>query len=149
MTPWTVAHQAPLSMGFPSQEYWSELPLPPPGDLPDPGIKSPDSLALTGGSFTTGSLGTPGRETYFLPNPHLYSWNVLSVPNSFKIISYTELVAHQAHLSMEFSRQEYWSGLPFPSPRDLPIPGIEPGSPALHADSLPSEPPRKADNVVS
>ena len=42
--------------------------------------------------------------------------------------------------SMEFFRQEYWSGLPFPSPGDLPDPGIEPGSPALHADSLPSEP---------
>ena len=44
---------------------------------------------------------------------------------------------------MEFSRQEYWSGLPFPSPGDLPDPGIEPGSPALQADSLPSEPPGK------
>ena len=43
-------------------------------------------------------------------------------------------VARQAPLSMEFSRQEYWSGLPFPSPRDLPNPGIEPRSPALQAD---------------
>ena len=42
---------------------------------------------------------------------------------------------------MEFSRQEYSSGLPFPSPGDLPSPGMEPGSPALQADSLPSEPP--------
>ena len=42
---------------------------------------------------------------------------------------------------MEFSRQEYWSGLPFPSPGDLPDPGIKPGSPALQADTLPSEPP--------
>ena len=42
---------------------------------------------------------------------------------------------------MEFSRQEYWSGLPLPSPGDLPDPGIEPGSPALWADALPSEPP--------
>ena len=42
---------------------------------------------------------------------------------------------------MEFSRQEYWSGLPYPSPGDLPKPRIEPGSPALQADSLPSEPP--------
>ena len=48
-------------------------------------------------------------------------------------------VAHQAPLSMEFSRQEYWSGLPFPSPGDLPEPGIEPESPALEADALPSE----------
>ena len=47
----------------------------------------------------------------------------------------------QASLSMGFSRQEYWSGLSFSSPEDLPNPGIEPGSPALQADSLPSEPP--------
>ena len=50
-------------------------------------------------------------------------------------------VARQAPLSMEFSRQEYWSGLPFLSPGDLPNPEIEPGCPALQADSLPSEPP--------
>ena len=52
-------------------------------------------------------------------------------------------VAHQAPQSMEFFRQEYWSGLPFPSPGDLPNPGIKPGSPALQADALPSEPPGK------
>ena len=52
-------------------------------------------------------------------------------------------VARQAPLSMGFSRQEYWSGLPFPSPGDLPDPGIEPASPALQADSLLSEPPGK------
>ena len=50
-------------------------------------------------------------------------------------------VAHQAPLSMAFFRQEYWSGLPFPSPGDLPDPEIEPGSSALQADFLPSEPP--------
>ena len=49
--------------------------------------------------------------------------------------------AHQAPLSMGFSRQEYWSGLPFPSPGDIPDPGIEPRSPTLQADALPSEPP--------
>ena len=49
-------------------------------------------------------------------------------------------VAYQAPQSMEFSRQEYWSGLPFPSPGDLPNPGIERGSPALQADTLLSEP---------
>ena len=48
-------------------------------------------------------------------------------------------VALQAPLSMGFSRQEYWSGLPFPSPEDLPDPGIEPGSPALQVDSLLTE----------
>ena len=49
----------------------------------------------------------------------------------------------QAPLSMEFSRQQCWSGLPFPSPEGLPDPGIEPGSPELQADALPSEPPGK------
>ena len=55
-TPWTVAHQASLSMGFPRQEYWSGLPFPSPGDLPDPGVKlaSPE---WAGGFFTTESPG--------------------------------------------------------------------------------------------
>ena len=52
-------------------------------------------------------------------------------------------VAYQAPPSMGFSRQEYWSGLPFPSSGDLPDPGIEPRSPAFQADALSSEPPRK------
>jgi len=52
-------------------------------------------------------------------------------------------VAYQAPPSMGFSRQEYWSGLPLPSPGDLPNPGIKPGSPTLQADALPSEPPGK------
>ena len=50
------------------------------------------------------------------------------------------IVARQAPLSMGFSRQEYWSGLPFPSPGDLPDPGIEARSPTLQADALASEP---------
>ena len=60
-TLWTVAHQAPLSMRFSRQEYWSGLPCPPPGDLPDPGIK-PKSLAspaLAGRFFTTVQPGKP------------------------------------------------------------------------------------------
>ena len=52
-------------------------------------------------------------------------------------------VAYQASPSMGFSRQEYWSGLPFPSPGDLPHPGVKPRSPALEADALTSEPPGK------
>ena len=54
-SPWTIAHQAPLSMGFPRQEYWIELPFPTPGDLPHPGIKSrsPVLPVLAGGVFTT------------------------------------------------------------------------------------------------
>ena len=52
-------------------------------------------------------------------------------------------VAHQALLSMGFPWQEYWNGLPFPSPRDLPHSGIQPGSPALKTDSILSDPPEK------
>ena len=56
-------------------------------------------------------------------------------------------VACQTPLSMGFSRQEYWSGLPFPSPGDLPNPGIQPGCPASQSDSLLSEPPGKISNI--
>ena len=72
----------------------------------------------------------------------LFSGSVMS--NSF-VTPWS--VAHQAPLSMEFSRQEYWSGLPFHSPGELSNPRIEPKSPALQADSLPSEPPGKQDTV--
>ena len=58
-------------------------------------------------------------------------------------------VACQAHLSMGFSRQEYWNGLPFPSPGNLPNPGIEPRSPALQADSLPTELGGKPRGVIN
>ena len=58
-------------------------------------------------------------------------------------------VAYQAPLSTVFSRQKYWCGLPFPSPGDLPNPGIEPGSPTLQADALPSEPPGKLSNDIT
>ena len=71
----------------------------------------------------------------------------LAVKVKVKSLSHVRLfvttwtVAYQAPPSMEFSRQEYWSGLPFPSPRDLPNSEIKPESPALQADTLPSEPP--------
>ena len=61
------------------------------------------------------------------------------VPKSCPTLVTTWTVPHQAPLSVGFSRQEYWSGLPFPSPGDLPNLGIEPSSPALQADSLPTE----------
>ena len=57
-------------------------------------------------------------------------------------------VAYQAPPHMGFSRQEYWSGLPFPSPGELPDPGIEPGSPALQADALHSESPGRQKQSV-
>ena len=58
VTPWTVAYQAPLSMGFSGEESWSGLPFPPLGDLPDPGIE-PASFALAGGFFTS---EPPGKQ---------------------------------------------------------------------------------------
>ena len=67
----------------------------------------------------------------------------------YGLLSYFQLcatpwtVAYQVPLSVGFSRQEYWSGLPFPSPGDLLDPGIKPGSPTLQTDALPSEPPGK------
>ena len=75
--------------------------------------------------------------------------NILFGRKKVKSFSHVQLfvtpwtVAYQAPQSTEFSRQEYWSGLPFRSPGDLPDPGIEPGSPTLQADALPSEPPGK------
>ena len=68
------------------------------------------------------------------------------INSAVKSLSHVQLfatpwtAASQAPPSMGFSRKEYWSGLPFPSPGDLPDPGIEPGSPTLQADSLPFEP---------
>ena len=64
----------------------------------------------------------------------------------FFVIPWT--VAYQVPPSMGFSRQEYWSGLPFPSPGDVSNQGIEPRSPALYADALPSEPPGKLETTI-
>ena len=130
-TLWTIAHQPPLSMGFFRQEYWSGLPFPSSEDLPNPGIEAASLLspALSGRFFTTSA-----------------TWKALVTKVKVKLLSYVWLfttpwtVAHQAPQSMEFSRQECWSGLPFPSPGDLPNPGIEPGFPAPQTDALPSEP---------
>ena len=67
--PWTVAHQAPLSIGFSKQEYRSALPCPPPGDLSDPGIElvSLTSAALAGGFFTTSATWEATRKSPAIP----------------------------------------------------------------------------------
>ena len=75
-----------------------------------------------------------------------YSFDWSEVKWSHSVVSDSATpwtVAHQAPPSMGFSRQEYWSGLPFPSPGDLPNPGIKPRSPTLQADALTSEPPKE------
>ena len=65
VTPWTIAHQAPLSVGFSKQDYWSGLPFPFPGDLPDPGIETVFlvSPAFPGRFFIT---GPPGKPLYYI-----------------------------------------------------------------------------------
>ena len=72
VTPWTVVHQAPLSVGFSRQDYWSGLPFPLPGDLSDPGTEpeSPASPALAGGFFI---LASPGKTTYALADMNFIS----------------------------------------------------------------------------
>ena len=119
-------------MGFSRQAYWSGLPFPSPGDLPNPGIE----------------LRSPTLQVESLPSEPPGKYNFRK-KKSVKSLSRVRLfvtpwtAARQAPLSMGFSRQEYWSGLPFHSPGDLPDPETEPKSPALQADSLQSEPPGK------
>ena len=146
-TPGAVAHQAPRSMGFSRQEYWSGLPFPSPGELPNPGIE-PGSPVLQANFLPSEPLAPLPRKR-FLPPIFLFlksSSLEKSSKHNVKLLSRVQLfvtpwtVACQAPLSMGFPRQEHWSGLPFASPGDLPEPGIEPRSPALQADSLPSEP---------
>ena len=105
-------------MGFPSQEHWSELPFPPPGDL-----------------STQGS------------NLHLLHWQVGSLLLLLSRFSHVQLcetlwtVAHRAPVSIGFSGQEYWDGLPCPPPGDLSDPEMEPKSPALASGFFTSESP--------
>ena len=124
VTPWTVACQAPLSMEFSRPEHWSGEPFPSPGDLPKPGIK-PRSPTLQADSLPA---EPQGKSPVFQAT--LYYTEVKSL-SRVQLFATPRTVAYQAPPSVEFSRQEYWSGLPFPSPGDLPDPGIEPRSPAL------------------
>ena len=75
----------------------------------------------------------------------LVPWSEVKLLSRIRLFATPWTVACQAALSMGFSRQEYWSGLPFPSLGELPNPGIEPRSPTLQADALPSETPEKPD----
>ena len=108
--------------GFSSQEYWSGLPCPPSGYLPNPGIEL-RSPHIAGRFFTIWAT----REAY------TYSGGL--VPKSCPTIAIPWTLAYQAPLPMGFPRQEYWTGLSFPSPGDLPNSGIKPASPLLQAVS--------------
>ena len=147
MTPRTVACQAPLSLGFPRQEYCSGLPVPSPGALPDLEIE-PGSSALQADFLPSEPPGKPklwkisvnSKTTALsLTNSALCLESLLLVCSSFscvRLFATPWSVACQVPLSMEFSRQEHWSGLPFPTPGVLPNAGIKPGSLELQADSL-------------
>ena len=147
-TPWTIALQTPLSMGFPKQEYWSGLPFSSLGDLPGPGIE-PSSPALQVDSLPLSHPRSPYIHIYMLLSHFSHVWLCdpidssppgSSVPGILqartlewvainawkwkvkgKLLSRVRLfmtpwiAAYQAPLSMGFSRQEYWSGLPLPS----------------------------------
>ena len=127
---WQIkSYQAPPSMGFSRQEYWSGLPFLSPGDLPDPGIE-PRSPAFQADALTSEPPGKP----YTLLNAVGFSldlklfayaaWRTLSFGlllllshfSRVRLCVTPETAAHQAPLSLGFSRQEHWSGLPFPSP---------------------------------
>ena len=139
-------------MGFSRRGYWNGLPFPSLGDLPNPEIK-PRSPALQAYSLLSeppgkpkntrvGSLSlSPGDLPY--PGVPCIESEVMKSLSHVQLFAIPWTVVYQASLSMGFSRQEYWSGLPCPSPRDLPDLGIELTSPAFQADSLLSEPPGK------
>ena len=155
--PWTVAHQAFLSIGFSQQKYWSGLPCPPPGDVPNPRIEcaSPVSPVLQADSLPLSHRGSPldmfaaaaaakSRQSCLAPidgsppgspvpgilQPRTLEWVAISFSNAWKwkvkVKSFSRVgllatpwtEAHQAPPSMGFSRQDYWSWVPLPSPLD-------------------------------
>ena len=127
-TLWIVACQALLSVWFSRQGYWSGLPFPSPRDLLDLGIKSrspelqADSCIL--GRFLPTELGEkPTRYRSCQPSFRKRFCAMLCLSlNHVRLLATPWTVACQAPLSMRFSMQEYWSGLPCPPPGDLPLP---------------------------
>ena len=123
VTPWTVACQAPLSMGFSRQEYWRGLPFPTPGDLPNPGIEttSPEFPALAGGFFTTSA-----------------TWEAQFYESSLLSLLYIHMLSHSNYLWYHglqpirllypgnFPGKNIGAGCHFLLQGNLPYPGIEP-----------------------
>ena len=85
-TLWTATHQAPLSMGFSRQEYWSRLPCPPPEDLPNPGTE-PASSALQVASLPTEPPGNPPGNIYYSANSHQNTISTLGIDRVQKVCS--------------------------------------------------------------
>ena len=153
-----AAHQAPPSLGFSRQEHWSGLPFPSPmheSEVAQSCLTLSDPM----------DCSPPGSSVHRIFQPRVLEWGATAfiedllcssgdstqccvVTHVAVVLRHSQLfvtawtVAHQAPLPLEFSRQEYWSGLPLPPPGDLPDPKIEPASPAtsaLQVDSLPNE----------
>ena len=161
-TSWTVVH------GILQARILEWVAIPFSRHLPDPGIK-PGSPALQTDSLPSEPPGKPNHQSLgkCKSKPQWdVTWHPLTMtmtPKAQKTIKSWEresvsypvvpdfvapwVVARQAPLSMGLPRQEYWSGLPWPSPGDLPNPGIEPGSPTGQVDSLPPGKPRVGKGV--
>ena len=135
------------ALGFSRQESWSGVPVPCPGlqrmgpqsrtrrsDQARNSTAKPEPQSQLGCSDSLGLSGGPCLHT----QPDATSTGSL-VAESCPTLANPRTVGFQAPLSMGCPRQEYWGGWPFPSPGDLPDPGIEPWSPALQADSLPTQ----------
>ena len=122
-TLWAIAHQFSLTMAFSRQKYWTGLPFPSPGDLPNPGIEpaSPVSPAPASRNFTTSTTWKAQNVSCVQPCDPM----------------------DRGLSGSECSRQEYWSELLCLSPRNLSNSGTELGSPIWQASSLSSEPPGK------
>ena len=123
-TPRTIAYQAPPSVGSSRHESWSGLPFPSPGDLPYPGIEP----------------GSPSLWADALPSePHTFPcvcWGLSRCSHVRLFATLCTIGLRQGPLSMGFSKQEHWSGLPCPPPGSLPNPGIEPMSLMSHAHAF-------------
>ena len=145
-TPWTAAHQAPPSMGFSRQEHWSGLPLPSPSWT----TREAQNLKVKVTKLCP-TLETPWTVACQAPLPvGFFSWNTgmgyhfllqgifLMQESNPRLLHFRQILYQLSYegspwtiQSVAFSRPEYWSGQPFPSPGDLPNPRIEPRSPAL------------------
>ena len=142
VTPWTTAHQAPLPMGTVQARIlkWFAMPF----SRGSTQLRDQTQVSHTVSRFF------PIWATILLLNISklcIYDSEYYLL-NCVQLFATPWTVARQANLSMEFSRRENWSGLPFPSPGDPPDPGIEPGSPALQADAPLSEAPGKPDKCI-
>ena len=133
VTPWTIAHQAPLPMGTVQARIlkWFAMPF----SRGSTQLRDQTQVSHTVSRFLTiwATILLLNISKLCIYDSECYSLNRV------QLFATPWTVARQANLSMEFSRRENWSGWPFPSPGDPPDPGIEPGSPALQADSLSSE----------